>query len=104
MANNNINKAKGYLNLARSGGYVIFGADNLKGYTHKLYLVIVRSDYGKTIDKVIVKLKQQGIDHIILDTSLFNQLTGMENCKLLAIKNKGLSMQIINNLRGEDGR
>ena len=103
MINNKINKARGYFNLARSGGYVIFGADNLKGYTHKLYLVVVRDDYGKTIDKLFIKLKEQGIDHIILDPTTFNELTGMENCKLFAIKNKGLSVQIINNLRGEDG-
>ena len=104
MATININKAKGYLNLAKSGGYVIFGTDNLKGYTHKLYLVIFREDGGKTIEKALDRLKVLNIEQIQLSIEDFNLLVGTQNCKILGIKNKGLSVQIIKNLRGEDDK
>jgi len=98
----NLQKAKGYLNLAKSGNYVIWGTDGLKGYTHKLYLIIYREDFGKTIEKTLGRF-DAGIYKIQLSFNDFNELVETDKSKIIAIKNKGLSEQIINLLRGEDG-
>lgn len=99
---NNLDKLKGYIGLANRAGYVIFGADNLKIYTHKMYLVLHREDGGKTIEKTLNKIKEEkNIDIFCLSEQDFNYIVGKDNCKLLAIKNKGLSDQIIKILRSE---
>ena len=98
---NNLNKVKGYLGIAKKAKYCIFGADNLKGYSHKLYLVLYREDIGNTIKKVLKELSEKEIYIIKLNTNDFNYITQLNNCKLIAIKNKGLSDQIIQILRSE---
>lgn len=103
VTKNNLKRASGYFHIAQSGGYVIWGTDGLKGYTHKLYLIIYREDYGKTIEKTLNRFKESKIEQIILPVNEYNELVGVENSKIIAIKNKGLSEQIINLLRGEDG-
>ena len=100
MTNNNLNKIKGYLSIASRAKYVIWGADNLRGYTHKLYLVLYRDDFSKTIMKVVDEFKDS-LPVFKLSTNDFNYITNLENCKLLAIKNKGLAEQIIKYLRSE---
>ncbi|MBQ7884890.1 MAG: hypothetical protein IJ318_02195 [Clostridia bacterium] len=100
MTNNSLNKIKGYLGIANRANYVIFGADKLKGYTHKLYLVLYREDFGKTIIKVVNEFKD-ALPTYQLSAQDFNFITNAENCKLLAIKNKGLAEQIIKILRSE---
>lgn len=99
----NIKRSNGYLNIAKSGGYVIWGTDGLKGYTHKLYLIVYRQDFGKTIEKTLNRFKDLGIKQIMLSEQDFNDFVGFTTCKILAIKNKGIAEQIINLLRGEDG-
>ena len=98
----NLKKANGYVNIANRGGYLIWGSDGLKGYTHKLYLIIYREDFGKTIEKTLLRFKD--IYSIKLNTREYNMIVGSENSKIVAIKNKGISEQIINLLRGEDGK
>ena len=99
---NNLEKLKGYIGLANRAGYVIFGADNLKIYTHKMYVVLYRNDGGKTIEKTLNKIKlENNVDIFCLNEHEFNYIVGKDNCKLLAIKNKGLSEQIIKILRSE---
>lgn len=93
-----INKVKGYYNIANKAGYVIFGSDNLKDYTHKLYLVIYREDSENTINKIVNRLKAT-VETIKLNVVDFNSITSSEKIKLFAIKNKGLSEQIIKLLR-----
>lgn len=102
MIKNNLDKIKGYVNLAIRAKYVVFGADNLKGYTHKLYLVLYRQDYGNTILKTINELKHRGLQCIMLSVEDFNYISSLDNCKLLAIKNKGISEQICKILRSEN--
>lgn len=99
IENRNLEKAKRYIGLANRAKYIIFGADNLKGYTHKLYLIMYREDCGKTIEKVIKEFEGTNINIIKLDVENFNYLIEKENCKLFAIKNKGLSEQIISLLK-----
>lgn len=99
MTNINLNKIKNYLDIASKAKYVIYGADNLKGYTHKLYLVLYRQDFGKTIQKVVNEF--QNLPTFMLSVEDFNIVTNLQNCKLLAIKNKGIADQIIKQLRSE---
>ena len=101
ITNLKLKKANGYVNIAIRAGYTIFGTDNLKGYTHKLYLILYREDFGKTIEKTIARFSD--IKAIKLSADEFNALVGTDKAKILAIKNKGISEQIINILRGEDG-
>ena len=98
----NLQKINGYINIANRGGYIIWGTDGLKGYTHKLYLILYREDFGKTIEKTINRFSE--IPSVKLNEEEFNEIVGSNNCKLLAIKNKGISEQVINILRGENGR
>ena len=98
-----LKKINGYINIANRGGYAIWGTDGLKGYTHKLFLILYREDHGKTIEKTINRFKDLGVEIFKLNQEDFNLIVAAENCKLVAIKNKGISEQIINILRGEDG-
>ena len=53
-------------------------------------------------EKTLNKIKQDyNIETYCLDEQNFNYIVGKDNCKLLAIKNKGLSDQIIKILRSE---
>ena len=99
MENFNLNKIKGYLDIAAKAKYVIYGTDNLKGYTHKLYLLLYRQDFGKTIQKVLNDFSQ--LPAYMLAEDEFNFITNTQNCKLLAIKNKGIADHIIKYLRSE---
>lgn len=99
MIKTNLNKIKNYIDIAARAKYVIYGADNLKGYTHKLYLVLYRNDFGKTIQKVLNELNN--LPSFMLKVEDFNYITNLQNCKLIAIKNKGLAEQISNYLRSE---
>ncbi|MBE7074452.1 MAG: hypothetical protein E7376_00505 [Clostridiales bacterium] len=101
MIKNKLDKIKGYVGIAKRAKYVVFGADNLKGYTHKLYLVLYREDVSNTIQKVLNELSSRNLPIIKLSIEEFNYIADTNNCKLLAIKNKGLSEQIINNIRSE---
>lgn len=92
---NNIAKVKGYVGIATRGNYTIIGADLLKSYNHKLFLVLYREDGCKTIDKVLEKFKQRQIPCIKLTVEDFISISGLNNCKIIAIKNKGLADQII---------
>lgn len=95
-----IKKLNGYINLANRAGYIIWGTDNLKNYTHKMYLILYREDFGKTIEKTLNRFETKKIK---LRENDFNQIVGSSSAKILAIKNKGITEQIVNLLRGEDG-
>ena len=100
MIKTNLYKIKNYVDIAARAKYVIYGVDNLKGYTHKLYLVLYRQDFGKTIQKVLTELNN--LPSFMLEIEDFNYITNSQNCKLLAIKNKGLADQITNYLRSDN--
>lgn len=98
-----INKLKGYVGLANKAGYLIWGVDNLKGYTHKLFLILYRSDVTNTIQKTLNSFGDN-ITKISLDVDVFNNIMQTNNSKIVAVKNKGFATKIIEILRGEDGR
>ena len=93
----NREKIKNYLGICRKAGYVIIGSDNLKIYDKKLYLIIADSDVSKTTKKVIDKFSQ--IETVYVEN--LSELVEIENCKIVAIKNFGLSEEIRKQLRGE---
>ncbi len=99
----NLRRAKGYINIARRANYIIWGVDNLNEYTKKMYLVVYRQDYGKTIEKLLQRISNPDVKLICLAVEDFNFFAGTDKSKIFAIKNKGISEQIINLLRGEDG-
>ena len=57
---------------------------------------------AKTIEKTLNRFSN--IDCIKLTVEEFNSIVSADNCKLLAIKNKGISEQVLKILRGENGR
>lgn len=95
MIKNSLDKIKGYVGIANRAKYVIYGIDNLKGYTHKLYLVLYRQDMSKTLNKTINELQQKSLPCCAFEVEDFNYITNSTNCKIFAIKNKGISEQIL---------
>ena len=89
-------KISNYFNIANKAGYVIFGADNFKNYNHKMYLIIVREDAGKSLLKEANFVADKTLARIYsICVEDFKEITRLDNCKLFGIKNKGLSEQII---------
>ncbi len=86
-------KVKGYLNIAHKAGYLIIGSDNLRGYDKKLYLVLVDSSAGKNSKKIASSFEEKGIKAIEIDN--LDELSSIENCKIVGIKNKQLTEKII---------
>lgn len=99
MQNQQINKLKGIVGIANKAGYIVFGADNLKQYTKKLYLVVKSDDIGKNSNKVVENL---GIEWVEIEKQIMQQITNSDNCKIFAVRNKGLSEQILKIIRGEN--
>ena len=93
----NREKVKSYLGICNKAGYLIIGADKLKTYDKKLYLILTEQESSKTIQKVVSKF--QGIETIMVEN--LSDLVSIENCKLVGIKNFGLSEEIRKGIRGE---
>jgi ribosomal protein L7Ae-like RNA K-turn-binding protein len=96
----NREKIKNYLGICRKAGYLIIGADNLKKYDKKMYLLLVDCDVSKTMQKIIDKFKEKNIECLMVEK--LNQLVELENCKIVGVKNNGLALEIIKNIRGEE--
>lgn len=99
MQNQQINRLKGIVGIANKAGYVVFGADNLKQYTKKLYLVVKSDDIGKNSNKIVENL---GVECVEIEKQIMQQITNSNNCKIFAVRNKGLSEQILKIIRGEN--
>jgi len=95
----NREKIKNYLGLSRKAGYLIIGADNLKKYDKKMYLLLVDSNLSNTLQKMINKFKENDVEVVLIDNLW--ELVSIENCKIVGIKNNGLAQEIIKNIRGE---
>lgn len=86
-------RIKNYLGLARNAGYLIIGSDKLDDYDKKLYLILIDESAGKNSQKISLRQKERGVE--ILTVKNLEELSSIKNCKILGIKNKGLSDQII---------
>ena len=96
----NREKAKSYLGICRKAGYLIIGADTLKNYNKKMYLLLIDSNVSKNLQKVIDKFLEKNIPCLIVEK--LNELVEIENCKIVGVKNNGLAVEITKNLRGEE--
>ncbi len=102
MQTQQINKIKGLVNISNKAGYVIIGADNLKKYNKKLYLILYSNDSGKTIQKVVTNKKTlTNCETIEIDAQEFSKIVSIDDCKIVGFKNLGLSKEIIKVIRGE---
>ncbi len=95
----NRDKIKNYLGLSRRAGYLIIGADNLKKYDKKLYLLLVDENLSNTQQKMINRFKEREVETLLIENLW--ELVGIENCKIVGVKNKGLADEIIKNIIGE---
>ncbi len=90
----------GLISIARKAGYCIIGQDNLLGYEKKLYLILIDKDAGNSLSKSIKYMSERrNVELLILDN--LSEKINIENCKVLGIKNKGLSEEIIKRIKGE---
>ena len=98
----NINKINGLINIANKAGYLIIGSDALKGYNKKLYLLLYSLDIGKNTEKIVnaIKLNPNCVVYGI-DSIDFCKIVSVTNCKIVGLKNKGISEEIIKYLRGD---
>ena len=91
-------KINNYLGLCKKANYLIIGADNLKKYSKKLYLLVVCGEITNTIKKTVqdVISEYNNLDCIITNED-FSGAIGIKNCKIVGIKNKGMSEEILKN-------
>ena len=103
MQQNILAKIKGLVGIANKAGYLVIGSDNLKGYNKKLYLLLTSDSYGKTIEKITNQLKQStNCDIYTFCENEFLQIVNIPNCKIVGIKNKGISEEIIKYIRSNN--
>ena len=103
MQNQTITKIKELLGIANKAGYLIIGSDNLKGYDKKLYLLLKSESAGRTIEKITNYIyKKNNCNVFTFCESEFLQMTNISNCKIVGIKNKGISEEIIKYIRSYD--
>ena len=86
-------KIKGYLNIAHKAGYLIIGGEKIKDYKKKLYLVIYDEKSLKNTIKIVEKVQNNGI--LTLKVENLSNLVGIDNCKIVGIKNKNISDLIV---------
>lgn len=95
---NDKEKVMGYISIAKKAGYAIIGAEKLENYKKKLYLLLIDESAGKNALKVVDEFSE--IEKITI--SSLQELSQIQNCKILGIKNKGISDEIIKILRSEN--
>ena len=89
-----MNKISGLINIARKAGYVIVGQDDLSGYAKKLYLILMDKNAGSSLSREMNYLsKKKGVPIFQIDD--LGNLVSIENCKVLGVKNKAISENII---------
>ena len=88
----NKKRIQGLISISKKAGYLIVGTDNLKGYSQKLYLVLYEKESGRNLVKTAQSLK--GPNTAVYELENLFDYTNITGCKIVAIKNKGLSDQI----------
>jgi len=86
-------KLKGFLNICRKANYLIIGGEALSNYNKKLYLVLYDSSSKKNTLKIVEKFSNKGIKTMELDN--LDTILLINNCKIVGIKNKNLSEEIL---------
>ena len=89
-------KINNYLGICRKAGFLIIGSDNLQNYHQKLYLIVVSGEISITIKKLIRRKKEEYPNLIcIVANSSFADDIGLQNCKIVGVKNKGITEEIL---------
>lgn len=87
-------KIDGLVSIARKAGFAIIGLDNLKKYDKKLYLLLCDNNAGNSLLREIKFLaEKRNIPMFQIDG--LGKTTAIENCKVVGIKNKSISDNII---------
>lgn len=92
---------KGLLNLARKAGFLVIGQDNLLNYSKKLYLLVAEQTAGKALLRQMQFLANKKNISLLFLPELGN-LIGLQNCKIVGIKNKDFAEKIQNLIKGEE--
>lgn len=85
---------KGLISIARKAGYVVIGLDNLKVYTQKLYLIVIDETSGKGLRREANFLAEKRNVTLAIVKNVDDYI-GIENCKIIGIKNKNFSEMIL---------
>lgn len=95
-----LNEIRGYFSIARKAGFAIVGQDVLKGFDKKLYLIVIDTNAGNSLKREMNFLsKNKNIPLIELDG--LAEIVAIQNCKVVGIKNKAISENIIKCIKGE---
>lgn len=95
-----MNNLAGLIGIARKAGFVIVGGENLTTYTKKLYLLLLDKSAGNSLRREINFLAQKRNIELVEIEGL-SSLVGILNCKVLGIKNKAFSENILKGIKGE---
>ncbi len=93
-------KINGLISIARKAGFVIIGQDNLRGYNKKLFLILLDKNAGNSLAREAKFLSEKKNIPLLVIENLA-ETVGIENCKIVGIKNKIFSENIIKVLKGE---
>jgi len=96
----NLNNLSGLIGIARKAGFVIVGGENLSTYTKKLYLLLLDKSAGNSLKREMNFVSQKRNVKIVEIDNLA-KYTAVKNCKVIGIKNKAFSENILKEIKGE---
>ena len=95
-----MNRLKGLISIAKKAGFVVIGAENLKGYNKKLFLLLMDKLAGNSLKREMNFLAQTR-NLPLLEIENLAEIVAIDNCKAIGIKNKVMSENIEKCLKGE---
>ncbi len=84
-------KVKAFLNILRKSHHLAVGGYNIKTSKKKIYLIM----YDETARKDTLRLLDQIQDTSIICVNNLEELTSIEGCKIIGIKDKLISKCIV---------
>lgn len=86
------NKVCSYIGFALKSGKVLFGIDSAERYKKKAYLIVLSCDIAENSFEKAIKLQNKFKCDVLQTTDLtLSEIVYRENCKFIAITDKGLS-------------
>lgn len=96
-----LNNISGLISIARKAGFCIIGQDRLLSYDKKLYLVLLDNSAGKALERQMNFLTKD-LNIPLLRVDNLAEMLALKNCKVLGIKNKAISENLIKSLKGDN--
>ena len=96
-----MNNISGLISIARKAGFCIIGQDRLLSYDKKLYLVLLDNSAGKALERQMNFLTKD-LNIPLLRVDNLTEMLALKNCKVLGIKNKAISENLIKSLKGDN--